>query len=64
MNNTDMIFVSIIVLIVWIVVAFLFGEVALQKGHSLRKYTIICFLLGFIGWLLVIALPDRKGNKQ
>lgn len=36
---------------------------AQQKGYSEKKYLWLCFLLGVIGYLLVIALPDR-GNVQ
>lgn len=38
-----------------------FYEVAKEKGFTDRKYLWICFWLGAIGYLLVIALPDR-GN--
>ena len=38
-----------------------FYEVAQEKGFTDRKYLWICFWLGAIGYLLVIALPDR-GN--
>lgn len=40
-----------------------FYEVAEKKGFYDEKYFWICFLLGFGGYLLVIALPDR-GNIQ
>lgn len=39
-----------------------FSEAAEDKGYGNfadRKYFWICFWLGFIGYLLVIALPDR-----
>ena len=39
-----------------------FSEAAEDKGYDNyvnRKYFWICFWLGFIGYLLVIALPDR-----
>lgn len=39
-----------------------FYEVAKEKGFTDRKYLWICFWLGAIGYLLVIALPDR-GNR-
>ena len=38
-----------------------FQEVAKAKGYHASKYFWICFWLGFVGYLLVIALPDR-GN--
>lgn len=34
----------------------------LKKGHSNRKYFWWCFWLGFVGWAMVIALPDRNGG--
>ena len=36
-----------------------FSEAAEDKGYDDRKCFWICFWLGFIGYLLVIALPDR-----
>ena len=38
-----------------------FSAAARQKGHHDRKYFWICFWLGLVGYLLVIALPDRGG---
>lgn len=38
-----------------------FSEVAKAKGYHDSKYFWICFLLSWVGYLLVIALPDR-GN--
>ena len=50
----------IIVLVIWYYIATQFYEVAEEKGYSNKKYLWITFLLGIIGCLLVIALPDRK----
>ncbi len=36
-----------------------FYTVAKEKGHHELKYFWICFLLGIVGWCLIIALPDR-----
>ena len=41
-----------------------FFEVAEAKGFHDRKYYWICFWLGVIGYLLVIALPDRGNPPQ
>lgn len=41
-----------------------FFEVAQMKGFRERKYLWICFLLGMVGYLLVIALPDRGNTQQ
>lgn len=37
-----------------------FQDVAEAKEWYDKKYFWICFLLGICGWLLVIALPDRR----
>lgn len=41
-----------------------FTSVAQDKGYWDNKYFWICLFLGFPGWLLVIALPDRAANQQ
>lgn len=41
-----------------------FCEAAQEKGYHDKKYFWICFLLGAIGYLLIIALPDRKNNQS
>lgn len=41
-----------------------FFEAAEMKGYHDRKYFHICFWLGSVGYLLVIALPDRGNGKQ
>lgn len=46
--------------ILWLV-AKEFYVAAKAKGYYEKKYLWICFLLGVIGYLLVVALPDR-GN--
>lgn len=50
-------------LMIWLAwyLAELFYRAAKMKGHPERKYFWLSFLLGWVGWLLVIALPDR-GN--
>lgn len=42
-----------------LIAALAFGSIAREKGFSKTKYFWFCFLLGPIGYLLVIALPDR-----
>lgn len=37
-----------------------FYQIACEKGWCERKYYVLSFLLGAVGWLLVIALPDRN----
>ena len=41
-----------------------FYEVAEEKGYHDRKYFWICFWLGAIGYLLVVAMPDRGNGQQ
>lgn len=41
-----------------------FYEAAQAKGYRSRKYLWISFLVGIIGYLLVIALPDRGNTQQ
>lgn len=36
-----------------------FEEAAVDKGYTDRKYFWLCLLLPPVGYLLVIALPDR-----
>ena len=39
-----------------------FYEVACEKGFDDQKYYWISFFCGVVGYLLVIALPDRAGE--
>jgi hypothetical protein len=58
-----MVFVYILVAVVYFIldhyIAACFAEAADAKGYHESKYFWLCFWLGFIGYLLVIALPDR-----
>ena len=46
----------------WFFISSEFGRIAEDKGFSAQRYRRMCFWLGLIGILMVIALPDRKGN--
>lgn len=48
----------------WWYIAKQFEEVAEAKGYTDKKYFWICFWLGAIGYLLVVALPDRASTIQ
>lgn len=37
-----------------------FFEAAIDKGYQDKKYFWICFLFGFTGQLLVVALPNKR----
>lgn len=58
-----MVIVYIVVAIAYFILnhylAVCFAEAAEAKGHREPKYFWLCFWLGFIGYLLVIALPDH-----
>ena len=41
-----------------------FYLVAQAKGYNEKKYLWICFLLTGVGYLLVVALPDRGNTVQ
>lgn len=41
-----------------------FYDIACEKGFYDRRYFWISFLLGIVGYLMVIALPDRKKEKM
>lgn len=51
-----------IFLVIDILISLEFHKVAIEKGYSRMKYFWMCFFLGIVGYLLVIALPDRAGN--
>lgn len=36
-----------------------YRAIAAKKGHCGRKYFWWCFFTGFVGYLMVAALPDR-----
>lgn len=45
------------------VIADQFGKIAIEKGYS-YIYTIWCFIFTMIGYLMVIALPDRGSKAE
>ena len=45
-------------------VATLFKKAAADKGYDSPLYFWVSFLLGAVGWALVIALPDKKLNAE
>ena len=53
-------------LVIWLFwyIAKQFEEAAQKKGHTRKKYFWLCFLLGAVGYLLVVALPDRGNTQQ
>lgn len=59
MGSAVLLLVAVVALCLALYLADQFYEVAKEKGFTDRKYFWICFWLGAIGYLLVIALPDR-----
>lgn len=53
-----LLFVAVLLVFAYFI-AHWFFEVAEEKGYHSKKYFWICFWLGVVGYLLVIALPDR-----
>lgn len=57
-------FASILVLIIFIIVQIKisneFYSIAYEKGYRDRKYFWYCFFLTAVGYLLVIALPNKE----
>jgi len=45
-------------------IAGLFYFIAVDKGYSAKVYLWIATLFGFVGYLLIVAMPDRGGNLQ
>lgn len=66
MEGLVLVYLIVLVVAIWIgwYIAKQFEEVAQKKGHTQKKYFWMCFLLGAVGYLLVIALPDRGNTQQ
>lgn len=45
-----------------------YQTIAMRKGYCARRYFWWCFFLGIVGYLMVVALPDRHyfraGEKE
>ena len=65
MGILAIVYLIVLGLLIWLdwYIAKQFEEVAQKKAHTQKKYFWLCFLLGAVGYLLVVALPDR-GNAQ
>lgn len=53
---------AIVSLIVCFIAALEFAAIAREKGYDAAKYFWYPFLLGIIGMLIVVALPDRRAQ--
>ncbi|MEG0048507.1 MAG: hypothetical protein RR865_05040, partial [Clostridia bacterium] len=49
-----------IFLVINVLIAGEFANIAEEKGFERRRYWHFCFWLSFVGYLIVIALPNRK----
>ena len=45
-------------------IAGLFYFIAADKGYNRKVYLHLCFWVTIVGYLLVIAMPDRGGDPQ
>lgn len=61
-NIVLIILITVIGLVVSYFIANCFYDAATAKGWNSKEYFCICFILPLIGYLLVIALPDRGRN--
>ena len=50
---------ALAVSVVWIFIAVEFQRIAAMKGHDLQRYFWYTFLMGPVGMLMVIALPQN-----
>ncbi len=53
----------IIVLVIKILIAKKFGSTARDKGYKFGTHFLLCFFFGFIGWIAVCALPDKRTRR-
>ena len=52
--------IYLISIVLYFYLCHLWANIAERKGYDYWSYWLKCFLFGFIGWLLVIAEPDKK----
>lgn len=53
---------SIIALILWIVIALEFANIAKMKGYTEKRWFWYSFLFTAAGWLMVVALPSKNAE--
>lgn len=63
-----LIFLTVVAIIILLIIQFFiaceFEEIATEKGFYEKTYFWWTFLLGIVGMLMVIALPDRNIKEQ
>ncbi len=55
-------FIWMMAIALHIVISLKFGSIAEDKGYTGQGWW--CFLFGFIGWIMVLALPDKSITKK
>lgn len=55
---------AIVAIVIRVIIASSFANIAEEKGHERGKAFWLCFLFGIIGWLYVVALPNNKTDKD
>ena len=55
---------GVLVLVLDFLVAWEFQKIAMLKGWTSKKFFFYSFFLSLIGYLMVIALPDRGGLAE
>ena len=62
------IIVSVVIAFVSLVTAFVLGgvfaDIAIDKGYDWYKAFWLCFFLGYIGYIYVIARPDKRIREK
>ncbi len=56
--------VAVIAVVIDILLAVKFGNIAKDKGYKFGIHFIICLLFGLVGWIAVCALPDKITQKR
>lgn len=60
---TGLLVLAIIIAIDWFAAKTMY-EIAVMKGHPQKKYFWWCFWMAMFGYLMVIALPDRRQGQS
>lgn len=63
-SGFDVLLIVLVYFVLAYIIAGWFSKVAREKGYSSPKYFWICFFMGLVGQLLVIALPDRGCKRN
>jgi hypothetical protein len=53
-----------IILAIHVIISLKFAGIAKDKGSSYGSHFWWCFIFGFIGWIMVLSLPDDKHSDR